>query len=92
MKDRPSEANTAAITSSVTENAAGAHLVRGEDCAKFLLEMHVSDAIKHRASAANTYMFIHVLGQVRDVQVGVGLVGKLLELRVERFLGGCQLE
>lgn len=33
-----------------------------------------------------TYMLIHVLGYVRYVKVGVVVVSKLLELRVERFL------
>jgi hypothetical protein len=32
-------------------------------------------------------MLIHVLGNVGYIEVGVALIGKLLELGVERFLG-----
>lgn len=35
---------------------------------------------------AMTYMLIHILGNVRDVQVGISLIGKLFEFRVERLL------
>ena len=34
-----------------------------------------------------TYMFIHILGNVRHVKVGVVVISELLELGVERFLG-----
>jgi hypothetical protein len=31
-------------------------------------------------------MLVHVLGDVRDVEIGVALIRELLELRVEGFL------
>jgi len=37
----------------------------------------------HKHDEGATYMFIHVLGDVGHVEVGVGLVGELLELGIE---------
>lgn len=37
-------------------------------------------------------MLVEVLGNVRDVEVGVALVGELLELGVERFLATISIK
>jgi len=37
-------------------------------------------------------MFVHFLWQVRDIEIGVAIVLKLLELRVEGFLGSLVTE
>lgn len=31
----------------------------------------------------NTYVLVHVLGDAGNVEVRIGLIGKLLELRIE---------
>jgi hypothetical protein len=42
--------------------------------------------LEQQEKQASTYMLIHILGDVGYVKVGVTVIGKLLELRVERFL------
>jgi hypothetical protein len=54
--------------------------VRSEDAGEFLWVSLISAADRW---VEYTYMLVEVLGNVRDVEVGVALVRKLLQLRVE---------
>jgi hypothetical protein len=81
--DLPSEAYTTASTRRVAKDPARADLVRCEDGGEFLFI--VSKLLPECAGV--TYMLVHVLGNVGYVKIGVALVGELLELGVERFLG-----
>lgn len=78
----PSKANTTASTGRVTEDAARTHLVWLEDGPKLLWIVSAC----HQGGVTAAYMLVEVLGDVRHVEVGVTLIGELLELRVEGFL------
>lgn len=81
----PSEANAATVALVVTENPTGAHLVRSKDSPQFLAAL---SAIQSFSSGheGKTYVLIHVLRNVRDVEIRIVLVRELLELGVEGLL------
>jgi hypothetical protein len=54
--------------------------VRSEDAGEFL-QISLNSAVDSWVEC--TYMLVEVLGNVRDIKVGVALVRELLELRVE---------
>ena len=77
----PCKANTPAVASCIAKNPTRAHLVRGEDSTELL--HWVSVFWLSKAINGSTYMLIHVLGDVRHIEISVRLIAELLELGVE---------
>lgn len=75
------KADAAGISSLITEDPARANLVWREDRCEFL-KASQSPEVKFEASMV-TYMLVHVLGNVRHIEVGIAVIGELLELGVE---------
>jgi len=78
----PSKANTTAVVVSIPEDSAGTDGVVHEDSTKFLPSVSLGKI----GRCVRTYRFSHILGKVRDVEIGRLLIALGLETRVERLL------
>ena len=80
----PSKTNTTAGAIRGTENSARANFERFKNGRELLIS--VSPLQANLEGGWTTHMFIHVLGQVGHIQIGVIFSAELLELTVKRFL------
>ena len=84
-RSSPSETNASAIVLAITKDSTRTNSVVHEDSTKLLLSMLALRKILN-SSMGETYRFSHVLGKVRDIEVGGLLITLGLEARVEGLL------
>lgn len=82
---KSSEADTTTVSGVVTKDSTRAYFVGSENSTKFLGRL-ARDTGADGGEVVDTYMFVHVLRDIRHVQVCVALVGKLFEFGVEGLL------